>query len=76
MCRSQNKLPKFSKPGSQYDRAVVWMSSGDTSGIVQCNLGIFDSFRQLSIENGRGFPRTMSGVTCFWFDLVMRKLLL
>ena len=52
------------------------MSSGDASGIVQCNLGIFDSFRLLSIKNGRGFPITLWGVTCFWFDLVMRQLLL
>ena len=32
--------------------------SGDASRIVQCNLGIFDSFRLLSIKNGCGFPRT------------------
>ena len=41
--------------------------SGDTSGSVQCHLGIFDSFRLLSIKNGRGFPRTVCCVTCFWF---------
>ena len=35
------------------------MSSGDASGIVQCNLGIFDSFRLLSIKNGRGFPKNV-----------------
>ena len=51
------------------------MRSGDASRIVQCNLGIFDSFRLLSIKNGRGFPRTLCGVTCFWFDLVTRQLL-
>ena len=53
-----------------------WMSSGDASGIVQCNLRIFDSFSLLSIKNGRGFARTLCSVTCFWFDLVMRQLLL
>ena len=37
MC-AEAKPPKFSKPGSQYDRAIVRMSSGDISGIVQCNL--------------------------------------
>ena len=31
------------------------MNSSDASGIVQCNLGIFDSFRLLSIKNGRGW---------------------
>ena len=46
------------------------------SGIVQCNLGIFDSFRLLSIKNGRGLPIALCGVTCIWFDLVMRQLLL
>ena len=30
------------------------MSSGDAPRIVQCNLGIFDSFRLLSIKNGCG----------------------
>ena len=40
------------------------------------HLGIFDSCRLLSIMNGRGFPRTLCGVTCFWFDLVMMRLLL
>ena len=52
------------------------MSSGEASGIGQCNLGIFDSVRLLSIKNGRGFPRTLCSVTCFWFDLDMRQLLL
>ena len=52
------------------------MSSGDASRIVQCNIGIFDNFRLLSIKNGRGFPRTLCGVICIWFDLVMRQLLL
>ena len=28
------------------------MRSGDACGIVQCNLGIFDNFRLLSIKNG------------------------
>ena len=47
-----------------------WMSSGDASRIVQCNLGIFDNFRLLSIKNGCaikngcGFPRTLCGITC------------
>ena len=52
------------------------MSSGGASGIVQCNLGIFDSFGLLSIKNGSGFPKKLWGVTCFWFDIVMRQLLL
>ena len=52
------------------------MTSSDASGIVQCNLGIFDRFRLLSIKNGRGLPRALYGITCFWFDLVMRQLLL
>ena len=52
------------------------VSSGDASGIVQCNLGILDSFRLLSIKNGRGFHRTLCDVTCFGFDLVMMQLLL
>ena len=30
----------------------------------------------LSIKNGHGFPRTLCGVTCIWFDLVMKQLLL
>ena len=38
--------------------------------------GIFDSFKLLSIKNGRGFPKTLCGVPCFWFDLVKRQLLL
>ena len=46
-----------------------------TSRFVQCNLGIFDSFMLLSIKSGRRFPRTLCGITCFWFDLFMRKLL-
>ena len=50
--------------------------SGDATGIVQFNLGIFDSFRLLSIRNGNGFPSTLCGVTCFWFDLVISQLLL
>ena len=52
------------------------MSSADASGIVQCNLGIFDSFRLLSIKNGPGFRRMLCDVTCFQFDLVMMHLLL
>ena len=52
------------------------MSSGDASWMVQCNLEIFDSFRLLSIKNGHGFPRTLCDVTCSWFDLHMRQLLL
>ena len=38
--------------------------------------GIFDSFKLLSIKNGHGFPKTLCGVPCFWFDLVKRQLLL
>ena len=52
------------------------MSSGNASGSIQRYIGIFDSFRLLSIKNGRGFPVTLCDVTCFWFDLVMRQLLL
>ena len=52
------------------------MSSGDATGIVQCNLGIFESFRLLSIKNGPEFPRMLCDVTCFQFDLVMMHLLL
>ena len=52
------------------------MSSCDASRIVQCNLGLFDSFRLLSIKNGLGFPRMVCDVTCFRFDLVMMNLLL
>ena len=52
------------------------MSSDDASGIVQCNFRIFDSFRLLSIKNGCGFPRTLIGVACIWFDLIMKQLLL
>ena len=52
------------------------MSSGDASGIVQCNLGIFDSFMLLSINNGPGFPSILCDVTCFQFDLVTMQLLL
>ena len=47
--------------------------SGDASGIVQCNLGIFGSLT--FIKNGRGFPR-LYDVICFQFDLVMMQLLL
>ena len=35
-----------------------------------------DIFRLLSIKNRRGFPRMLCGITCFWFDLIMRQLLL
>ena len=35
------------------------MSSGEAYGIVQCNLGIFDSFRLFSIKNGRGFSKNV-----------------
>ena len=52
------------------------MSYGDASEIVQCNLGIFDSFRLLSNKNWRGFPRTLCNVTCFRFDHDMVQLLL
>ena len=52
------------------------MSSDDASWIAQCNLWISDSFRLLSIKNGRGFPRTLCDVSCFRFDHVMRQLLL
>ena len=52
------------------------MSSGDASGIVQYSLGILDSFGLLSIKNGRRFLRPLCCVRCFWFDLVMRQLLL
>ena len=52
------------------------MSSGDASGIVQCNLRIFESFRLLSIKYGPEFPRMLCDVTCFQFDLVMMHLLL
>ena len=44
--------------------------------IVQCSLGIFDSFRLLSFKNGLGLPRILCDVTCFQFDLVMMHLLL
>ena len=55
----------------------LWRRSpGDASRIVQCNLGIFDSFRLLSIKNGCGFPKTLYGITRFWLDLVMMQLLL
>ena len=33
------------------------MSSIDVPGLVQCNLGIFDSFRLLSIKKGRCTPK-------------------
>ena len=49
------------------------MSSGDASGIVQGNLGIFESFRLLSIKNEPEFPRMLCDVTCFQFDLVMMQ---
>ena len=52
------------------------MSSCDASRIAQCNLGLFDSFRLLSIKNGLGFPRMVWDVTCFRFDLIMMNLLL
>ena len=52
------------------------MSSGDASGIVQCNLRICDSFRLLSINNGPGFPSILCDVTCFQFDLVTMQLML
>ena len=52
------------------------MSSSDASKIVQCNQGIFNSFRLLSIKKEHGFPRTLCDVTCFGFDLVMMQLLL
>ena len=39
-------------------------------------LGIFASFRLLSIKNGPGFPRMLCDVMCFQFDLVMVHLLL
>ena len=35
------------------------MSSGDASVIVQCNLGVFDSSRLLSIKNRLRFPRNV-----------------
>ena len=38
--------------------------------------GIFDSFKLLSIKNGCGFPKTLFGVPCFWFDLIKRQFLL
>ena len=49
------------------------MSSGDASRIVQCNLGIFDSFRLLPIKNGCIFPRTLCNVMCFQFDIAMMQ---
>ena len=52
------------------------MSSGDASRIVQCKLGIFASFRLLSIKNGPGFPRMLCDLMCFQCDLVMMHLLL
>ena len=52
------------------------MSSGDASGIVQCNLGIFDSFRLLSIKNWDWIPKNVVWRHMFSFDLVMRQLLL
>ena len=48
------------------------MSSGDASGIVQCNLGISGSFRL----HGRLFPGMLKDVTCFQIDLVMMPFLL
>ena len=36
--------------------------------------GTFDNFRLLSVKNGRGFPRTLCGVTCFSLDLVIMQL--
>ena len=50
----------------------LWRRTRDCS-VQPRNL---DSFRLLSIKNGRGFPSTLCGVTCFWFDLGMRQLLL
>ena len=41
------------------------MSSGDASGIVQCNPGIFDSFRLLSMKNWRGFPKRCAASKAF-----------
>ena len=35
------------------------MSSGDESWSVQCNLGIFDNFRLLSIKNGFLIPKNV-----------------
>ena len=40
------------------------------------HLGLFDSFRVLSIKNVLGFPRMVCDVMCFRFDLVMMHLLL
>ena len=58
MCRRQNNPPTFSKPGSQYDRSC-WMSSGDASGTVQCNLRLFDRFRLLSIKKWVWIPKNV-----------------
>ena len=52
------------------------MCSGDASGIVQCNRGIFDSFRSLSIKNGCGFTRALCDMTRIRFDLIIMQLLL
>ena len=57
---------------------IEQLSSGVSSGIIQCYLGILVSFRLLSIKNGRGFHITLCDVTStsFRFDLVMMQLLL
>ena len=49
------------------------MGSGDASRIVQCNLGIFDSFRLLSIKNV--VRHYVHEVPTIRFDLIKMQLL-
>ena len=50
----------------------LWRHILDRS-VQPWNLG---QLQLLSIKNGCKLPRTLCGVTCFWFDLVMSQLLL
>ena len=75
MCRAKtNRVSYVRLDLNSIDQLLdeLWRRNGDRS--VQFR--ILDSFRLLSIKNGRGFPRPLCCVTCFLFDLVMRQLLL
>ena len=75
MCRAKtNRLSYVRLDLNSIEQLLdeLWRRNRDRS--VQFR--ILDSFRLLSIKNGRGFPRPLCCVTCFWFDLVMRQLLL
>ena len=76
MCRSRNKPREFSKPGSQYDRAVVGRALATHPGSFSAASGPSTPSGCSPLRMGVDSQTCLCSVTCTWFDLLTRQLLL